>query len=155
MWVQSLGLVGPLEEGMATHSVFLSGECYGHKSLVGYSLQDHEESDTTEVAQNAPSVHRLYLRILSQIHSLSVSYIQSSSFFIQVLFFPSELSKKMRYDFLSQKVTARFWKSNRVGQVPQQRIRSPIRSSVFSPPSLGPLLLPFFREPVTGKQNSP
>ena len=37
MWVQSLGLVDPLEEGMATHSVFLPGECYGQKSLVGYS----------------------------------------------------------------------------------------------------------------------
>ena len=47
MWVQSLGLVGPLEEGMATHSVFLSGECYGHKSLVGFSPWGCKESDLT------------------------------------------------------------------------------------------------------------
>ena len=29
--------------------VFLPGESYGQKSLVGYSLQGHTESDTTEV----------------------------------------------------------------------------------------------------------
>ena len=38
MWVQPRGQEGPLEEDMATHSVFLPGESYGQKSLMGYSL---------------------------------------------------------------------------------------------------------------------
>ena len=36
-WVQSLDWEDPLEEGMATHSVFLLGDSHGQKSLVGYS----------------------------------------------------------------------------------------------------------------------
>ena len=36
-WVQSLGWDDPLEEGMATHSIFLPGESPGQRSLVGYS----------------------------------------------------------------------------------------------------------------------
>ena len=35
-WVRSLGWEDPLEEGMATHSVFLSGEFHGQRSLAGY-----------------------------------------------------------------------------------------------------------------------
>ena len=37
----------PVEEGMATHS--RPGESHGQRSLVGYSLWGHKESDTTEV----------------------------------------------------------------------------------------------------------
>ena len=48
-WVQSLGRENLLEEGMATHSVFLPGESHGQRSLVGYSPWSHEESDMTEV----------------------------------------------------------------------------------------------------------
>ena len=36
-WVQSLDQEDPLEEGMATHSVFLPGESHGWRSLAGYS----------------------------------------------------------------------------------------------------------------------
>ena len=36
-WVQSLGQEDPLEEDMATHSVFLPGESHGQRSLAGYS----------------------------------------------------------------------------------------------------------------------
>jgi len=36
-WVQSLGREDPLEEGMATHSVFLLGESHGQRSLVSYN----------------------------------------------------------------------------------------------------------------------
>ena len=36
MWFRSLGGEDPLEEGMATHSVFLPGESHGQRSLVGY-----------------------------------------------------------------------------------------------------------------------
>ena len=37
MWVQSLGQEDPLEKEMAPTPVFLPGESYGHRSLVGYS----------------------------------------------------------------------------------------------------------------------
>jgi len=36
-WVQSLGQEDPLEEEMASHSVFLPGEFHGQRSLVSYS----------------------------------------------------------------------------------------------------------------------
>ena len=38
MQVQSLGRENPLEERMATHSVFLPGESHGERSLAGYNL---------------------------------------------------------------------------------------------------------------------
>ena len=47
-WVQPLGGDDPLEEGMATHSVFWPGESHGQRSLAGYSPWGHRESDTTE-----------------------------------------------------------------------------------------------------------
>ena len=34
--VRSLGQEHPLEEGIATQSIFLPGESYGQRSLVGY-----------------------------------------------------------------------------------------------------------------------
>ena len=42
MWVPSLGWEDPLEEGRLENS-------RGQRSLLGYSLLDHEESDMTEV----------------------------------------------------------------------------------------------------------
>lgn len=44
-----------------------------------------------------------------------------------------ELSKKMSHDFLSQRVTARLWKINRVEQVPHQKVQPhyPIRPFIF------------------------
>ena len=50
--VRSLGWEDPLEEGMATHSVFLPGESYGQRSLVGYSPWGCKESDTTEMTEH-------------------------------------------------------------------------------------------------------
>ena len=41
------GLGSPLEKGMAIH-LFLPGEFHGQRSLAGYSLWGHKESDTTE-----------------------------------------------------------------------------------------------------------
>ena len=46
--VCSLGGEDPLEEGMATHSVFLPGEFHGQRSLVGYSPWVCKELDMTE-----------------------------------------------------------------------------------------------------------
>jgi len=42
-----LGSGRPLEEGMATHPVFLPGESHG-QSLAGYSSQTSKEPDMTE-----------------------------------------------------------------------------------------------------------
>ena len=47
-WVRSLGWEGPLEEGMAIHSIFLPGEFHEQNNLVGYSPWGHKESDTTK-----------------------------------------------------------------------------------------------------------
>ena len=44
----SLGREDPLEEGRASHSVFLPGEFHGQRSLVGYSPWGHKQSDTAE-----------------------------------------------------------------------------------------------------------
>ena len=44
--VQSLGQKNPLEKEMATHS--MDRESHGQRSLMGYSPQGHEESDTAE-----------------------------------------------------------------------------------------------------------
>ena len=53
MQAQYLGQKDPLEEGMATYFSILAWripwrESHGQRSLVGYSLQSHKESDTTE-----------------------------------------------------------------------------------------------------------
>ena len=39
------GQEGPLEEGMATHSVFFPGKSHGQRSLEGYSPRGRTESD--------------------------------------------------------------------------------------------------------------
>ena len=49
MPVQSLVLEDPLEKEMAPHSLVLTGKPHGQRSLVGYSLWGHKESDTTDV----------------------------------------------------------------------------------------------------------
>ena len=41
----------PLEEGMATHPVFLPGESHGQRSLAGCSPWGCKESDTSEVTK--------------------------------------------------------------------------------------------------------
>ena len=47
-WHKSLGWEDPLEEGMATHPVFVPGESHGQRSLVGHSPCGNKELDTTE-----------------------------------------------------------------------------------------------------------
>ena len=56
MQVRSLCQEDPLEEGMATHSVFLPGGSNGQRRLVGY-IHRVAELDTTEVAQCTPHTH--------------------------------------------------------------------------------------------------
>ena len=45
--VGSLHQEDPLEEEMASHLSILTWESHGQRSLVGYSLWDHRESDRT------------------------------------------------------------------------------------------------------------
>ena len=45
-WVRSLGQKDPLEKEMTP--IFLPGKSHGQRSLVGYDLWGHKESDTTE-----------------------------------------------------------------------------------------------------------
>ena len=49
MWVQSLGLEDPLEEGMATHFSILGLENPMARGAWWASPWGHKESDTTEV----------------------------------------------------------------------------------------------------------
>ena len=50
MQVQSLGLEGPLEEGIAAHLVFFPGESHGWWNLVDYSPWGRKESDMMEMS---------------------------------------------------------------------------------------------------------
>ena len=46
-WVQSPGQEDPLEKGMATYSSILAWRIFhGQRSLMGYSLWGHKESNT-------------------------------------------------------------------------------------------------------------
>ena len=49
MWVGSLGLEDPLEEGMQPTPVFLPGKLHGQSSPAGYGPQDPRERDKTEM----------------------------------------------------------------------------------------------------------
>ena len=51
--VQSLAQEDPLEEGMATHSIFLPGESHGQRNLAGYSPWGHKELDTIEGSEHS------------------------------------------------------------------------------------------------------
>ena len=48
MQVWSLGHVDPLEKKMAIHPVFLPGKSHEQRSLAGYGLGGHKESDKNE-----------------------------------------------------------------------------------------------------------
>ena len=50
--VRSLGQEDPLEEEVATHSVFLPGKSHEQRSLEGYSPWGHKEFETTEVTEH-------------------------------------------------------------------------------------------------------
>ena len=47
-WVQSLGQEDPLEEGMATYSVFLPRKSHRERSLAGYGPWGRKDWDTAE-----------------------------------------------------------------------------------------------------------
>ena len=50
MWVRSLGQEDPLEEKMATHSIFLPEKSHGQRNLAGYSPKGYKKMDMSERA---------------------------------------------------------------------------------------------------------
>ena len=66
-WLPSLCREDPLEEGMATHSVFLPGESHGQRSLAGNSPWGHKDSDTTEaIAGTHIFYHKFTINFLKE-----------------------------------------------------------------------------------------
>ena len=66
-----LGQKDPLEEEVATHSVFLLGKCHGQRNLLGYSQWGHKKSDTTECIHTHTHTHtHTQLSLQSQKSSL-------------------------------------------------------------------------------------
>ena len=64
--VRSLGWGDPLEKEMATHSSILAWKMpWTERSLAGYRLWGHKESDTTEQLTLWPSVHQSEYEIFS------------------------------------------------------------------------------------------
>ena len=54
IWVRTLGLEDPLEEGMANHSSILAwGILHGQRRLAGYSPWGCKDQDTTECLSTA------------------------------------------------------------------------------------------------------
>ena len=58
----------PLEEETAPTSVFLPGESYGQKSLVGYSSRSHKNFDHTEQLTHTSPINAA---LLSKIEHIS------------------------------------------------------------------------------------
>ena len=52
-WIRSLGWEGPLDAGMATHSVFLREEAPWTEEPGGLQSRGHKESDSTEQLSTA------------------------------------------------------------------------------------------------------
>ena len=79
MQVHSLGLEGPLEEGIAAYPVFFPGESHGWRSLVDYSPWGRKESDMMEMSSvQFSSVSQLCLTLCNPMNystpSLPVHY---------------------------------------------------------------------------------
>ena len=91
--VRSLGQEDPLEKGIPT-PVFLPREFHGQRSLAGYSLWDHKESDTTEqltlsgtLVSSAVKQDNTCTKNMSQI-----------SLYILLLIWPLTLHGKIQYN---------------------------------------------------------
>ena len=69
--IQSLGWKDPLENGMATHSIFLPGKFHRKRCLVGYCTWGHKESDMTE-QQTLHFLHMLGAYIYLQLSYLHI-----------------------------------------------------------------------------------
>ena len=58
--MQFLGGEDPPEKELATHSIISPGKSHEQRSLGGYSLWGHKESDATEHTYNQTRVFRLW-----------------------------------------------------------------------------------------------
>ena len=67
MQIRSLGWEDPLEEDMATHSIFLPGESHGQRSLADYSSQGGTESDWSDLTHTRGSMGIASLSVLGSI----------------------------------------------------------------------------------------
>ena len=69
-WVRNI----PWRRAWQPTPVFLSGECYGQRSLAGYSPWGRKESDTTEATQHCIALHDVGNIIIPmlQVRKLSV-----------------------------------------------------------------------------------
>ena len=71
MQVHPLGWEDPLEKGTAIHSVSLSGEFHGQRSLASYSPWGHKELDMTKVTENSHThIYTELIRIIPYMKSL-------------------------------------------------------------------------------------
>ena len=61
-WVGSQSKEDPLEEGTATHPVFLPGKFHGQWSLVGYGAWGRKELDTNEATDHACKFRSGFMR---------------------------------------------------------------------------------------------
>ena len=94
-WVLSLGWEDPLEKEMTIHSsilffftpVFLTGKSHGQRSLVGYSLQGHKESDTAE--QVTLSLFTFTKRLFNSFFAFCHKVLSSA--YLRLLIFPPKI----------------------------------------------------------------
>ena len=90
----------PWRRKWQTTAIFLPGEFHGQRSLVGYSPQDYQESDTTKVTQHAQ--HYLFLilpNLPADFSSVNYSIFRIVMIFASLLVF-SPRQCPMQGDFL-------------------------------------------------------
>ena len=85
IWVRFLGWEGPLEEGMATHSITLVWRIPWTEDAGGLQSIGRKESDTTEVTEHS------FSELLASHQSLLQSKISTSFAFLSFFFFFSRL----------------------------------------------------------------
>ena len=79
-WVWSLGGEDPLEKEWQPTPVFLPGEFYGQRSLVGYSPWGHKESDMAEwLTHTHTHTHTQRCSFLSQTKTSGVKHLKIRS----------------------------------------------------------------------------
>ena len=82
MKFQSLGWEDPLEEGMATHSVFLPGESHGQRSLAGYNLLGcRVEHNGSDLACTCVYVYNCHFAIWQRLAHCKSTIVKKKFFF--------------------------------------------------------------------------
>ena len=89
--VQSLDRKDPLQEGVATYSIFLPGDSHGQRSLAGYSPWGRKESDMTKQLTLTYSHHA--------VHQIPITYVKTGNLY---LYSTSSLAGSWQLLFYSQ-----------------------------------------------------